>query len=279
MSKLILRAKGLYKLYQKAEISSLSASLAFHSLLSFIPILTLGLWYLSHAGFTELWLNQLKNYLVSHFQFTETAKVSEYLNLITQNVSASSWGWVGLFVFVYTTFNLLLSIGHALDYILKAREAELSLDRSALQTWSRRLLFLVLLPSFLIFSSSFMSWIREDSWIRVIFEFDTVGPWLARPIPWMIDFASFFLLYHYIPNTKVTARQAARASLFTTPLFILGKWGMGHYSAYALTTQKIYGAFAVVPLLMLWVYWAWIIILTGALLIKHSPKKNFQQDS
>lgn len=272
-------AKKFIQLYRVAKIPFFAGALSFYTLLSIIPIVTLGVWYLASAGITQTWINQIQSYIISKFAFAEDEQILSYFQMLTETAGANSWGWIGLAVFLYTVLNLFLSIGDAIDHIIKARAVEIDFTRGAIQTWLRRLLFLIILPSFLVFSSSFMSWLREDSWIRTIFSFETVGPWLARPVPWAIDFITFLLLYYYIPNTKVTLKQAARAALFVTPLFILGKWGMAQYSAYALTTQKIYGAFAVVPLLMLWVYWAWLIILCGALLIKRSPTKDFQVEN
>lgn len=272
-------AKKFIRLYRTAKIPFFAGALSFYTLLSIIPIVTLGVWYLASAGIAQTWINQVQSYIISRFAFSQDDQLISYIKLVTDNAGENSWGWIGLAVFLYTTLNLFLSIGDAIDHIIKAKAVEIDFTRGAIQTWLRRLLFLLILPSFLAFSSSFTSWMREDSWIRHIFSFETVGPWLARPIPWTIDFTTFLLLYYYIPNTKVTVRQAARAALFVTPLFILGKWGMAQYSAYALTTQKIYGAFAVVPLVMLWIYWAWMIILCGALLIKRSPSKDFQIES
>lgn len=271
--------KKFIKLYRTAKIPFFAGALSFYTFLSIIPIVTLGVWYLASAGIAQTWINQIQSYILSRLAFSEDDKIASYFQLITDTASENSWGWIGLAVFLYTVLNLFLSIGDAIDHIIKAKAVEIDFSRGAIQTWLRRLLFLLLLPSFLVLSSSFTSWMREDSWIRHLFSFETVGPWLARPIPWTIDFTTFLLLYYYIPNSKVSLKQAARAALFVTPLFILGKWGMAQYSAYALTTQKIYGAFAVIPLVMLWVYWAWMIILCGALLIKRSPTKDFQVES
>jgi len=252
----------------------LSASLAFHSLLSFVPLVSLGFWYLSHAGITQAWIGDARSWLISHLDFGSGSKVIDMFNSLTNVGQSSSWGWVGLGIFIYTLFSLLFSVGSALDQVLKAREVDLDkLTRGVLVTLFRRFLFLILLPLVLIVSSGIMGWIKNDSWIKNVFHFETVGSWLAVPLPWGLDFLAFFLLYHYVPNIRVSARQAMRGALFSTPLFILGKYGMGYYSAYALTTQKIYGAFAVVPLLMLWVNWAWMIVLSGALFIRETPQK------
>ena len=278
MSKAIKTLKKFFRLYKNSQISFLAAGLAFHTLLSMVPLLTLGFWYLSSAGITDFWIEQARSYLLSHLNVGSGEQVINLLNTVTQKTQESSWGWVGLGVFLYTCFNLLLSVGNALDNILQTKEVELDLSRGAIQTWIRRIIFLIVLPSFLGTSTALMAWLRKDSWLKQVFEIDFVGSWLAQPLPWTIDFFAFFLLYYYVPNTKITPKQAARAALFTTPLFILGKTGMSYYSSYALTTQKIYGAFAIAPIVMLWVYWAWTIVSTGVLLIKRDPTDELKLD-
>ncbi len=122
-----------------------------------------------------------------------------------------------------------------------------------------------------------MGWIKNDSWLKYVFNIEYFGSFLALPLPWTLDLIVFVLLYLYVPNTKVAPWQAMRAALFSTPLYIAGKQAMGYYSAYALTTHKIYGAFAVVPLMMLWVYVAWVIVLSGALFIRENPSRMSQR--
>lgn len=62
--------------------------------------------------------------------------------------------------------------------------------------------------------------------------------------------------------------EAIRAALIVAPVFELAKFFVSLYNRYAFTTQKVYGAFAVVPLFIIWVQLAWMILLTGALLVR-----------
>ncbi len=277
MFKAINSLKKFFKLFSSARIATLASSLAFNTILSIIPLVSLGFWYLQSAGVAQYWIDEARKWLLSHLEIGKSDQFLEIFNSLTTTTGSASWGYVGLGVFLYTGFTLLLSIGNALDDILKVEELQISLKRTAVHTWIRRGLFLILLPLILGLSSGIMLWIRNESWLSVIFEIETYGLWLARPLPWLIDFLAFWLLYFYVPNTKITRKQAASAALFVTPLFILGKMGMSYYSSYALTTQKIYGAFAIAPLLMLWVYWAWLIVLSGALLIHPSPNTQTNQ--
>ncbi|MEO5667175.1 MAG: YihY/virulence factor BrkB family protein [Bdellovibrionota bacterium] len=270
MSKAINFVKGFWKRYRKAKINVLASSLAFYSLTSILPMFTLGFWYLTTVGVTEKWLHIARGYIVSHLDFGSGESVLDAFNKVTAASAGSSWGWIGLFTFFYIAIMLLISIGNALDHVVNASEIEMDLSHGTLMAIGRRFIFLVFMPIALLISSLLMSWIKDDSWMRYVFKLHYLGSFLALPLPWSLDLLVFVLLYLYVPNRKVTPRQALRAALFSTPLYIAGKHAMGYYSAYALTTHKIYGAFAVIPLMMLWIYVAWMIVLTGALFIRES---------
>jgi len=272
MSKAIDFAHGFWKRYRKAKINTLASSLAFYSLTSILPMFTLGFWYLSTVGVTEKWLHIARGYIISHLDFGSGERVLEIFNKVTIETSGSSWGWVGLFTFLYIALTLLISVGDAIDHVVNASEIEMDLSHGTLRALGRRFLFMVFMPIALLASSLLMGWIKDDSWMKYVFNLQYVGSLLALPLPWSLDLLVFVLLYLYVPNRRVTAKQALRAALFSTPLYVGGKYAMGYYSAYALTTHKIYGAFAVVPLLMLWIYVAWLIVLTGALFIRETPR-------
>lgn len=272
MSKAINFVRGFWSRYSKAKINVLASSLAFYTLTSVLPMLTLGFWYLTSAGVTEKWIHVARGYIISHLDFGSGEKVLDLFNRITVETTGSSWGWVGLFTFFYIAIMLLVSVGNAIDQVVNTSEIEMDLSHGTLKAIGRRFLFMIFMPIALTVSSLLMSWIKDDSWMKYLFNLNYVGSVLALPLPWSLDLLVFVLLYYYVPNRRVTVKQALRAALFSTPLYIAGKYAMGHYSAYALTTHKIYGAFAVIPLMMLWIYVAWLIVLTGALFIRENAQ-------
>jgi membrane protein len=271
MSKPINFAKGFWKRFRGAKINVLASSLAFYTLTSVLPMLTLGFWYLSHVGVTEKWIHIARGYIISHLDFGSGEKVLDVFNRVTLETSGSSWGWVGLFTFLYIAFTLLISVGDAIDSVVNTTKLEMDLSHGAMKTMGRRALFMLFLPVALAISSILMGWIRYNSLLSYVFQLGYIGRMLAMPLPWTLDLIVFVLLYLYVPNTKVSPKQALRAALFSTPLYVGGKVAMSYYGAYALTTHKIYGAFAVIPLMMLWIYVAWMIVLTGALFIRETP--------
>jgi membrane protein len=73
----------------------------------------------------------------------------------------------------------------------------------------------------------------------------------------------FFVAYITVPNTKVKIRPALMGALAAALLWEAGKWGFTQYLSHFGGTAKLYGALALLPLFLLWVYFTWIVVLFG----------------
>ncbi len=73
----------------------------------------------------------------------------------------------------------------------------------------------------------------------------------------------FFVAYISVPNTKVRVRPALVGALAAAILWEAGKWGFTQYLTYFTGTARLYGALALIPLFLLWVYFTWLIVLFG----------------
>jgi len=78
-------------------------------------------------------------------------------------------------------------------------------------------------------------------------------------------------LYRFVPHTHVPWRQVLGGSLATTVVLEAARalltWYLGHMSTFSL----VYGAFATVPILLIWIYMNWVIVLLGAVLVASWP--------
>jgi membrane protein len=78
-------------------------------------------------------------------------------------------------------------------------------------------------------------------------------------------------LFHYVPNTDVRWRHALLGGVFVTVGFSLAKAGLAWYLKQVPTFSTLYGAFATVPIFLVWLYLGWVIVLLGALLAANAP--------
>jgi membrane protein len=78
-------------------------------------------------------------------------------------------------------------------------------------------------------------------------------------------------LFHYVPNTHVRWRHALLGGAFVSLGFALAKSLLAWYVKQVPTYSTLYGAFATVPIFLIWIYLGWVIVLLGAILAANTP--------
>ena len=97
-------------------------------------------------------------------------------------------------------------------------------------------------------------------------------------VSFLLDILQFVLfaaamagLFHYVPNTHVRWRHAIAGGVFVSAGFEVAKKLLGWYLAQVPSYTTVYGAFATVPILLIWIYLGWVIVLLGAVLAAYTP--------
>ncbi|OZB60563.1 MAG: hypothetical protein B7X33_06165, partial [Lysobacterales bacterium 13-68-4] len=90
------------------------------------------------------------------------------------------------------------------------------------------------------------------------------GQRLLAFLPFAVTFVTLWLMYAVIPNRPVVRRDAAIGALLGAILFEVARWGFTVFVRNAQTYQQIYGALAVIPTFLLWIYLSWVIVILGA---------------
>jgi len=236
-----------------------SASLTFTTLLAFVPMMAIALAILSQFPiFDDIRLNLHAFLLESFLPETGTAVV-EQLEQFTKNAGKlSAVGAAGLAIAVFV---LLVSIENAFNDIWHVAVPRPVMWR-ILAFWTVFTLGPILLGLSVTLSSYLFTTAQAagvEQWTG------PVGRSTAL-LPPVLEFASFVLLYGTIPNRPVKVKHAVAGAVVAVILFEALKKGFGFYVVTFPTYQTIYGAMAVIPIILIWVYMAWAVGLFGAVI-------------
>ena len=94
---------------------------------------------------------------------------------------------------------------------------------------------------------------------------------VARAVPALLEFVALTLLYCLIPNCAVRWRDGALGALIATIAIEILKVGFSIYISASSFYQTVYGALAIIPIFLLWMYISWMAVLLGAVVAAALP--------
>src|SRR6266403_814343 len=116
------------------------------------------------------------------------------------------------------------------------------------------------------FGEEAVAWIAS-SWLHGV----------ARAVPALLEFIALTLLYCLIPNCAVRWRDGALGAAIATLAIEILKVGFSIYIGAASFYQTVYGALAIIPIFLLWMYISWMAVLLGAVVAAALPNWRIDQ--
>ena len=188
-------------------------------------------------------------------------QVLGYLNQFASK--ASGLGIAGLIVLLITAIALILTIDKTLNNIWRVRTSR-PLAQRVLIYWAT----ITLGPLILAVSLSTTSYVFAASR-------DVVGGAMVKlafdSLEFLLLGAGMAALYRYVPNTHVRWSHAWAGGIFVAAAIEIAKRVLGYYLSLVPTYSVVYGAFATFPILLVWIYVAWVIVLLGAVIAAYLP--------
>lgn len=233
-----------------------AGNLAFVSLLALVPLVAVVFsLFAAFPVFSDISV-QLKHFIFNNFVPAAGNVVQDYLDRFVANVNKMTVvGAVGLIV---TALLLMHSIDSALNAIWRSQK-----KRPLVYSFAVYWMILTLGPLLAGASLAISTWLLSLKWVAVSGVTGLIDQAL-RLFPLLLSWLAFWLLYSLVPTTRVPQRDALIGALVAGLLFELGKKAFALYITMFPSYQLIYGVLAVVPILFLWVYWTWCIVLLGA---------------
>ena len=245
----------LFRGYADDDLTIHASSLTFVTLTSLVPILAVGFALVKGFGFGADQLatvEQMAWFLQMPEQWQEfVQKILDIVN--TTNFAAL--GWIGLAFFVLTAVLLLANVEKSFNRVWGVDK-----NRSLLRQIANYTSVLVLVPVLIGLAGALKAQVAIN---RKILDVD-VNAWAQNLASFGILWLVIGFLYVFVPNTRVRLRSALVSSLLTTVVFLGWMQMFTVMQTGVVNYNRIYGAFAAVPVFMLWMYVTWVILLLGA---------------
>ena len=245
----------LFRGYVDDDLPIHASSLTFVTLAALVPILAVGFALVKGFGMAQDQLEQvteMKWFLEMPAQWQEF--VRKVLDIVdTTNFSAL--GWIGLAFFVLTAVLLLANVEKSFNRVWGVDKS-----RSLLRQITNYTSVLVLVPLLMGVAGALKAQIA----IRQKFFGIDANVWAQDLAAFGILWLAIGFLYVFVPNTRVRLRPAFSSSLLTTLAFLGWMRMFTVMQTGVVNYNRIYGAFAAVPVFMLWMYVTWVILLLGA---------------
>ena len=256
--------------FRDARLGVSAGSLTFTTVLALVPLFAVGLAVFSAFPLFGKFQDMIQRWLVESLVPESIAR--QVLSYLTQfSRKASRLGTAGLVAVLLSAVFLMVTIERTLGQIWRLQRQR-TLPQRVLLYWSAITLGPLLLGASLAISSYVVTASRD------------VVDVLPGSVRWLLDSFEFVLLtacvsglYFYVPYTRVRWRHAITAGFLVAGALELAKKLMAVYLLQVPTYSAIYGAFAALPILLVWIFVTWLLVLLGAVVASSLPELGRQQ--
>jgi len=233
-----------------------ASALTYATLLALVPLLAFAFALLNGLGFEE----RLRPLLVEGLAAGSEPLVERLLGYV-RNASAGRVGAVGLLALLVSALALLANVQQSFNEIWGVRET-----RPAARRFADFFAVLAFGPLLVGAAITMTASLQASSVVQALQEQQVLGRLVTlafRALPYVAVWAAFALLYRFMPDARVRAGPAVAGGVVAGTLWQLCQWGYVHFQVGVSRANAIYGTLAALPVLMVWIYVSWAIVLLG----------------
>jgi membrane protein len=241
-----------------------ASSLTYTALLAIVPILTVALTMMSAFPVFGEMMGHIQQFLVTNMLPESAESVVAYTRNFAQN--AARLTALGLLMLFITAMIVLHTIDRAFNQIWRVPHRRTTVQRAFIY-WA----MLTVGPVLIGASLSLTSWLVSQS-LGLVKGLPLAGEVLLKVVPIGLTGIAFSLLYLAMPNRRVLLRDALSGGFLAALAFEGMKHGFAAYVTHFPTYRTVYGAFASIPIFLLWIYLSWVVVLSGAVAAAVMPE-------
>jgi membrane protein len=237
----------------------LASALTYTTLLSLVPLLALMFAILKGFGVQ----NRIEPILLEKLSAGSEQIVSQLIGYINKT-DVKALGAVGLASLLVTAISVIGNIEFALNRIWGVQRT-----RTFGRKFADYLSVLLTCPILFVAALGMTSSVENVDMVRWILALPGMGYLilaLAALTPYVLMWIALTFIYDYLPNTRVRFASALYGGIIGGTLWQLAQWGYVHFQVGVARYNAIYGAFAQLPIFLVWLYMGWNIVLFGAVM-------------
>jgi membrane protein len=243
---------------KQAQLFQVASSLAYTTVLSIIPVLAVSFAVFQAFGGLQKIYGMIKPLILSNLAQGASEDVIATLQKFIENAHAGALGVGGFLGLVVTSMMMLSNAENAINQVWQVKNT-----RKLFQRISYYWLIITLGPLALSVA------------VGVATSFNLP---LTKLLPTgtgslLITVGIFYTIYKWVPEAKVKWQFALLSSIVTAILWHLARLSYVWYNKHVVTYNVVYGSLGAVPILLVWIYIAWLIILSGAALTAALQKR------
>ena len=246
--------------FASGELTLRAMSLVYTTLLSLVPLLAVSFSVLKGFGVHK----QIEPLLYGFLEplGPKGNEVAAHIMAFVDNVKGGVLGGIGLLLLVYTVLSLLKKIESSFNYVWHVEHL-----RPFAQRFSSYLSVVLIGPLLIISALGMTASVMNTSVMQQLVAIEPFGTLIilgTKLVPYLLIWMAFTFIYIFIPNVRVRFGAAAVGALLAGFLWQTTGWAFAAFIATSTKYAAIYSSFAILILLLIWLYINWLVLLLGA---------------
>ena len=245
------RVKPFVTSFIDKDLTLFAASLSFYTIFTIIPLLLIMLTLLTSLPSFEEHYETIKTFIFSNLMPVNSEAIMEHIDGFLKN--SAKMGVIGLASILVASLLFFKNFEYIANKIFHAEQR--TLWESITTYWTMLTLTPIALGVSFYITGYIATLMASNSW--------TSGFNILPLIPYLIIWALFFLIFQIGANAKINPKASAISSLIISAVFSISKNAFIYYVFMNKAYSTMYGSFAIVMFLFLWIYVSWIIFIYG----------------
>lgn len=244
--------------FSSKQLNMTANALTYNLVFALIPILAMVLAIAKGFGFAEVIEMRLE-----HSSLGETQLIPQVMGMVNRYLETAQGGafiGIGLLILIWAVYSFFRNVEQAFNAIWSVKQS-----RSVVRQLTTYIAVLFMVPV-LVITTSGMSIIIHST-IEKLPHYGQISQWqesIVSMVQFAVAWGVFLWMYMAIPNTKVHFRSAIFPAILMGTLFQILQMLSIYIIVFLGRTSIIYGAFAAIPIIMMWLQWTCLLILIGA---------------